>query len=46
MPFAYFHVMKLLLLLALLIVSYALVELLVGQVVLSRLSSSTFSELL
>ena len=34
-PFAYFHVMKLLLLLSLLIISYALIELLHGEVVMS-----------
>ena len=36
-PFAYFHAMKLLLLLSLLIISYALVELLEGQVVLATI---------
>jgi hypothetical protein len=36
-PFAYFHVMKLLLLLSLLIISYALIELLHGETVLSSI---------
>lgn len=36
-PFAYFHVLKLLLLLSLLIISYALVELLHGETVLSSI---------